>query len=132
MGVTAHADPNNWHNEIDATSSRDADGNMVLRVKTYASAPFPNSLIGPVSPPITSEAAITISPDGNTILATGFRSSSPSMEINATEDGNTFPVYRGYENAIFLTGLFTFTPFNADCVGSACDQRDGYQRDTPP
>jgi len=130
MGVTRKADPNNWHNEIAATSTRDSSGNVVINATTYASEPFPNTLIGPFTPPIESHTQIVITPDGNTISVAGIRTSSPSMEINATVDGQTFSVYRGAENALFLTGLFNFTPFEVGCANDSCQQTEGPIRDT--
>jgi len=80
--------------------------------------------IGPFTPPIESHTQIVITPDGNTISVAGIRTSSPSMEINATVDGQTFSVYRGAENALCLTGLFNFMPFEVGAANDSCQQTE--------
>jgi hypothetical protein len=132
LSADAKADPKAWNNEISATPSRDSNGNVIIKVKTYVSEPFPNSFLGPLTPPIYSEATIVVSADGNTIGVTGIRTATPSMEINATVDGATFPVYRGSETALFAAGIFFFTPFSADCAGNSCDQNELPMQDAPP
>ncbi len=107
--------------------SRAPDDSVLIKASQNEEVPRSATFgIGTFGNGIASNVTISIDPSGSEISAWGDRSSFPSLEINVSEWGQSFSLYRGDQSSSPF-GLFSSTSFAADCVGApeaTCSQTE--------
>jgi RHS repeat-associated protein len=110
-----------------ASGSRDANGNAVIDITQDTKnpvSPLGSSTLGQsLTPGITANLNVSVTPDASTVQVTGGAASFPSSELNVTTPSGTTPVIQ-FSPAAGATPTTLFKPdrtVNA-CQGTGCSQ----------